>query len=263
MMKFSVSPVVRVAVECKNPSELPKLVEGLKRLAKSDPMVQVSIRYNKIISLSFTLNHYKTDAKISIFRGLRCSSVVRAFAHGAMDRRIDPSCWTHCCQCIIEESGEIVLLIFHSLLLVYHWRIWWKHCRFSVLCCQCIIEESGENLADFPFFVVSVSLRSLVNTSLLALASFTWRYVWKTWKKITPVSPSKCPTPWSPTEKRYRPSPASCVWPSRETNTIVCLWRLPPCLPNYWTLWTRLVCSLQILFYIMLTCCFCLWRFFF
>ena len=41
MMKFSVSPVVRVAVECKNPSELPKLVEGLKRLSKSDPMVQV------------------------------------------------------------------------------------------------------------------------------------------------------------------------------------------------------------------------------
>jgi len=43
MMKFSVSPVVRVAVECKNPSELPKLVEGLKRLAKSDPMVQCII----------------------------------------------------------------------------------------------------------------------------------------------------------------------------------------------------------------------------
>jgi len=40
VMKFSVSPVVRVAVECKNPSDLPKLVEGLKRLAKSDPMVQ-------------------------------------------------------------------------------------------------------------------------------------------------------------------------------------------------------------------------------
>jgi len=43
VMKFSVSPVVRVAVECKNPSELPKLVEGLKRLAKSDPMVQTII----------------------------------------------------------------------------------------------------------------------------------------------------------------------------------------------------------------------------
>jgi len=34
---------VKVAVECKNPSELPKLVEGLKRLAKSDPMVQCII----------------------------------------------------------------------------------------------------------------------------------------------------------------------------------------------------------------------------
>ncbi|NXC91817.1 EF2 factor, partial [Cercotrichas coryphoeus] len=42
VMKFSVSPVVRVAVEAKNPADLPKLVEGLKRLAKSDPMVQVS-----------------------------------------------------------------------------------------------------------------------------------------------------------------------------------------------------------------------------
>merc|ERR1719259_545232 len=40
-MKFSVSPVVRVAVRCKNPQDLPKLVEGLKRLSKSDPMVQV------------------------------------------------------------------------------------------------------------------------------------------------------------------------------------------------------------------------------
>jgi len=40
VMKFSVSPVVRVAVEAKNPSELPKLVEGLKRLSKSDPCVQ-------------------------------------------------------------------------------------------------------------------------------------------------------------------------------------------------------------------------------
>merc|ERR550539_1191693 len=43
VMKFSVSPVVRVAVECKNPSDLPKLVEGLKRLGKSDPLVQCSI----------------------------------------------------------------------------------------------------------------------------------------------------------------------------------------------------------------------------
>lgn len=39
VMKFSVSPVVQVAVDVKNPSDLPKLVEGLKRLAKSDPCV--------------------------------------------------------------------------------------------------------------------------------------------------------------------------------------------------------------------------------
>merc|ERR1712013_753913 len=42
VMKFSVSPVVRVAVEPKNPADLPKLVEGLKRLAKSDPVVSYS-----------------------------------------------------------------------------------------------------------------------------------------------------------------------------------------------------------------------------
>jgi elongation factor 2 len=41
-MKYSVSPVVRVAVQPKNPAELPKLIEGLKRMAKSDPLVQVT-----------------------------------------------------------------------------------------------------------------------------------------------------------------------------------------------------------------------------
>merc|ERR1712121_508605 len=43
VMKFSVSTVVRVAVEPKNAADLPKLVEGLKRLSKSDPMVQCMI----------------------------------------------------------------------------------------------------------------------------------------------------------------------------------------------------------------------------
>jgi elongation factor 2 len=38
-MKYSVSPVVRVAVEVKNASDLPKLVEGLRKLAKADPLV--------------------------------------------------------------------------------------------------------------------------------------------------------------------------------------------------------------------------------
>jgi elongation factor 2 len=39
VMKYSVSPVVRVAVEPKNAADLPKLVEGLKKLSKSDPLV--------------------------------------------------------------------------------------------------------------------------------------------------------------------------------------------------------------------------------
>jgi elongation factor 2 len=38
-MKYSVSPVVRVAVKPANPADMPKLVDGLKRLSKSDPLV--------------------------------------------------------------------------------------------------------------------------------------------------------------------------------------------------------------------------------
>merc|ERR1719146_38034 len=42
-MKYSVSPVVKVAVKAKDGKDLPKLVEGLKKLAKSDPLVVCSI----------------------------------------------------------------------------------------------------------------------------------------------------------------------------------------------------------------------------
>jgi len=42
-MKFAVSPVVRVAVSVKNSADLPKLVEGLKKLSKSDPMVKCEV----------------------------------------------------------------------------------------------------------------------------------------------------------------------------------------------------------------------------
>ena len=34
-------------------------------------------------------------AELDTKNGARCSSTVRAFAHGAMGRRIDPSWWTH------------------------------------------------------------------------------------------------------------------------------------------------------------------------
>ena len=39
VMKYSVSPVVRVAVKPKNQAELPKLIAGMQRLSKSDPLV--------------------------------------------------------------------------------------------------------------------------------------------------------------------------------------------------------------------------------
>lgn len=39
VMKYSVSPVVRVAVSVKHANDLPKLVDGLKKLSKSDPLV--------------------------------------------------------------------------------------------------------------------------------------------------------------------------------------------------------------------------------
>merc|ERR1712072_939370 len=40
VMKYSVSPVVQQSVRPKNAADLPKLVEGLKRLSKSDPIVK-------------------------------------------------------------------------------------------------------------------------------------------------------------------------------------------------------------------------------
>lgn len=48
-MKFSVSPVVRVSVSAVNASDLPKLAEGLKKLSKSDPCVQVIISDSEFI----------------------------------------------------------------------------------------------------------------------------------------------------------------------------------------------------------------------
>lgn len=41
-LTFSVSPVVRVAVEPRHPVDLPKLIEGMAKLSKSDPLVKCS-----------------------------------------------------------------------------------------------------------------------------------------------------------------------------------------------------------------------------
>ena len=40
-MKYSVSPVYKVAVKCKNAADLQKLQKGLQRLSKSDPLIKI------------------------------------------------------------------------------------------------------------------------------------------------------------------------------------------------------------------------------
>lgn len=50
VMKFSVSPVVRVAVEPKNPSDLPKLVEGLKRY-----VLEINFEISEFLKIPFPL----------------------------------------------------------------------------------------------------------------------------------------------------------------------------------------------------------------
>merc|ERR1719486_1335100 len=58
VMKYSVSPVVQQSVRPKNPSDLPKLVEGLKRLSKSDPIVQCSTSESDRMCLSKSPNKH-------------------------------------------------------------------------------------------------------------------------------------------------------------------------------------------------------------
>jgi len=76
-MKFSVSPVVQIAIKPKDASDLPKLVEGLKRLTKSDPCVQTQMTESGefVVSgagelhLEICLNDLEKDhAKIPIIR---------------------------------------------------------------------------------------------------------------------------------------------------------------------------------------------------
>ena len=56
------------------------------------------VTYIAITSNMYRYQYIKPNLKVGVFLkmwGARCRSVVRAFAHGAMGRRIDPSWWTH------------------------------------------------------------------------------------------------------------------------------------------------------------------------
>ena len=60
--------------------------------AETRPQNQNIITNVIILGDSCILN---TLVWIIVKKGARCSSMVRAFAYGAMGRWIDPSCWTH------------------------------------------------------------------------------------------------------------------------------------------------------------------------
>ena len=53
--------------------------------------IQTEAEYRVICLDSVLERHAISDLQNFNFLGARCSSVVRAFAHGAMGRRIDPS----------------------------------------------------------------------------------------------------------------------------------------------------------------------------
>ena len=55
---------------------------------------------------------------MSLADGARCSSVVRAFAHGAIDHQINPSWWTHgaiCCSSQCSTTGVTKAVVCANL----------------------------------------------------------------------------------------------------------------------------------------------------
>ena len=65
-MKYSVSPVVRVAVSVKDAKDLPKLVDGLKKLSKSDPLVS-----GVFIGIANVTSNAKASSTLEAPRGAR------------------------------------------------------------------------------------------------------------------------------------------------------------------------------------------------
>jgi hypothetical protein len=85
---LQVSPVVRVAVSPKVPTDLPKLVEGLKRLSKSDPMVQCIMEETGEHTIAGTVPHCPSAMATAALlpRALACCGVcAHAFASYAPD----------------------------------------------------------------------------------------------------------------------------------------------------------------------------------
>ena len=63
-------------------------------------LMSVSVKW--VSSLPFYVFSY-----FILFQGAKCSSVARAFTHGAMGLRIDPSWWTHCAFIVPASAPQL------------------------------------------------------------------------------------------------------------------------------------------------------------
>ena len=79
----------------RGPWALPTLSTRLLRASCSKCQEFSNIIFSKHLDKHRVRNQMLTILGSFSKWGARCSSVERAFAHGAMGRRIDPSWWTH------------------------------------------------------------------------------------------------------------------------------------------------------------------------
>ncbi|KAL2294853.1 hypothetical protein Nmel_017991 [Mimus melanotis] len=141
VMKFSVSPVVRVAVEAKNPADLPKLVEGLKRLAKSDPMVQVSGWSGSRAAASSPGNVLSWVLVPAL--EAECWSLPAVAPLGPWGERLEVTLWVQTLWWFVNQN-HYQYKAMESWWCLWLWLVLKPQLLFLVF--QCIIEESGEHI---------------------------------------------------------------------------------------------------------------------
>ncbi|KAI4323181.1 hypothetical protein L6164_022808 [Bauhinia variegata] len=97
-MKFSVPPVVSVAVEPKVASDLSKLVEGLKGLAKSDPMVVCAMKET---------GEYVISAAGELHLEICLKDLQDDFMNGAEIKTSPPI--VSFCETVLEKSSHVMM----------------------------------------------------------------------------------------------------------------------------------------------------------
>jgi U5 small nuclear ribonucleoprotein component len=70
-LRFPVTPVLKVAVEPLNPTELPKMMDGLRKINKSYPIVSTKVRFIPLTSL-FKLCRLRNLANTSLLERVKC-----------------------------------------------------------------------------------------------------------------------------------------------------------------------------------------------